>query len=74
MGIRKYTMKVGGLVTSVSAEEEFWLCLKEISVEKETTVTALVNEIDSKRQHPNLSSALRVFVISHYIERSKLIG
>lgn len=74
MGIRKYTMKVGGLVTSVSAEEEFWLCLREIAAEKEMTVTALVNEINSTRQHPNLSSTLRIFVIEHYIERSKLVG
>lgn len=70
MAMRKYTLRVDGAITSLSAEEEFWDALKAIAADKEVTVTALVNEINSARQSPNLSAAVRIFVINYFMERS----
>lgn len=72
MANHKHSVKLDRLVTSVSAEQEFWECLHEIAAGQKITVAELVNGIDRGRQHPNLSSALRIFVIEHYMARSKL--
>lgn len=51
--------------TSISLEEEFWLELQKISKEKSQTINQLVTEIDSKREHENLSSAIRVYILKY---------
>jgi len=71
MTLRKYTLRVAGATTSLSVDEEFWDGLKEIASEKQVNVTTLVNEINSARQSPNLSAAVRIFVIEHFIKRSR---
>jgi predicted DNA-binding ribbon-helix-helix protein len=50
----------------VSLEGEFWNSLKEIARERGTTLTALVTTIHGNRQHANLSSAIRLFVLGFY--------
>jgi predicted DNA-binding ribbon-helix-helix protein len=62
----KHSTVINGHKTSVSLEKEFWSALKEIAIVQGTTVTALVGTIDLKRDHSNLSSALRVFVVEFY--------
>ena len=52
--------------TSVSLENDFWLGLREIAEHKRITVPVLVEQIDRSRDTPNLSSAIRVFVYSHF--------
>jgi predicted DNA-binding ribbon-helix-helix protein len=52
--------------TSVSLENEFWDCLREIALERGVSLQALVAAIDANRQHPNLSSAIRIFVLQFY--------
>jgi len=52
--------------TSVSLEDEFWQGLKEIAAERHLTLSELVSDIDSARRQGNLSSALRLFVLSRY--------
>jgi predicted DNA-binding ribbon-helix-helix protein len=52
--------------TSVSLENEFWDCLREIAVERGVSLGALVAAIDANRQHPSLSSAIRIFVLQFY--------
>ncbi len=52
--------------TSVSLEDAFWSGLKEIAVRHVTTLSELVSEVDNQRQHTNLSSALRLFVLDFY--------
>jgi predicted DNA-binding ribbon-helix-helix protein len=52
--------------TSVSLENEFWDCLREIAVERGVSLGALVAAIDANRQHANLSSAIRIFVLQFY--------
>jgi predicted DNA-binding ribbon-helix-helix protein len=52
--------------TSVSLENEFWDSLREIAVERGMSLAALVAAIDADRQHANLSSAIRIFVLQFY--------
>jgi predicted DNA-binding ribbon-helix-helix protein len=59
------------LKTSVSLEEEFWNSLKEIASERGTTPAALVAAIDGTRQHANLSSAIRLFVLGFYRDQRR---
>src|SRR5262249_23649689 len=61
--IVKRSIVVGGHKTSVSLEDAFWNLLKEIAKGRDETVSDLVGEIDTDRQHGNLSSAIRLFVL-----------
>ena len=67
--IVKRSIVVGGHKTSVSLEDEFWAALKKIAVRHRVTLSDLVGSIDSQRQHGNLSSAVRLYVLNHYRER-----
>ena len=51
--------------TSISLEEEFYEVLTTIAKEKGVTINTLVTEIDTQRQNPNLSSALRVYILKY---------
>ncbi len=62
----KRSIVLGGHKTSVSLEDNFWEGLKEIVTERRTSLTALVGQIDAQREHGNLSSAIRLFVLAHY--------
>lgn len=57
---------IAGHKTSVSLEDAFWKGLKEIAAERNVTLSELVASIDSDRQHGNLSSGIRLFVLDHY--------
>jgi predicted DNA-binding ribbon-helix-helix protein len=48
----------------VSLEDQFWAALKEIAADRHLTLSELVSDIDNERKHGNLSSALRLFVLS----------
>jgi predicted DNA-binding ribbon-helix-helix protein len=64
----KRSIVLNGHKTSVSLEEPFWLEVKRIALEQETTLSDLVSGIDdtrTKNKQGNLSSALRLFVLSH---------
>jgi predicted DNA-binding ribbon-helix-helix protein len=52
--------------TSVSLEDDFWIAIKEIARERNMTLSDLVASIDNGRNHGNLSSAIRTFVLDHY--------
>jgi predicted DNA-binding ribbon-helix-helix protein len=62
----KRSIVIAGHKTSVSLEEAFWRALKEIAIDRQVTVSDLVGAIDAERQHGNLSSAIRLFVLDHY--------
>jgi predicted DNA-binding ribbon-helix-helix protein len=68
--IVKRSIVVAGHKTSVSLEDAFWRGLKEVARQRDMTLSELVGTIDSGRQHGNLSSAIRLFVLDHY--RSEL--
>jgi predicted DNA-binding ribbon-helix-helix protein len=62
----KRSVVIGGHKTSVSLEDEFWTQLREIAGAKQATVSQLLAQIDGSRQYPNLSSAIRVYVLEHF--------
>ena len=62
----KRSIVIAGHKTSVSLEDAFWKGLKEIAAERSVTLSELVASIDSDRQHGNLSSGIRLFVLDHY--------
>jgi len=62
----KRSIVIAGHKTSVSLEDAFWKGLKEIASERDMTLSELVAAIDSERQHGNLSSAIRLFVLDFY--------
>jgi len=66
----KRSIVVGGHKTSVSIEEAFWNGMKEISGQRSMTLSELVREIDTNRHQGNLSSAIRLFVLDHFRNRS----
>lgn len=67
----KRSIVIAGHKTSVSLEDAFWRGLKEIAMSRRMTLSDLVASIDSERQHGNLSSAIRLFVLGHYQMRPK---
>ena len=68
----KRSIVIAGHKTSVSLEDEFWKSLKEIASERGMILSELVATIDGNRQHANLSSAIRLFVLGVY--RDQLAG
>ena len=66
----KRSIVIAGHKTSVSLEDAFWTCLKEIANGRDMTLSDLVATIDTDRRHGNLSSAIRLFVLDYY--RSQL--
>ena len=62
----KRSIVIAGHKTSVSLEDAFWKGLKEIASRRDATLSELVASIDADRQHGNLSSALRLFVLDFY--------
>jgi predicted DNA-binding ribbon-helix-helix protein len=63
--IEKRSVVVNGRKTSVSLESAFWDVIKRIADESGKRITDIVGQIDSDRDHANLSSALRLFVLDH---------
>ena len=68
----KRSIVIGGHKTSVSLEDAFWIALRNIATNNEVTVSTLVTEIDNERQHGNLSSAIRLFVLDYYRRMGEL--
>ena len=64
--IVKRSVVVKGHKTSVSLEDEFWSALKVIAGKRLMKLSDLVTAIDGQRQHGNLSSAIRLFVLDFY--------
>jgi predicted DNA-binding ribbon-helix-helix protein len=61
----KRSIVIASHKTSVSLEDAFWSSLKEIASDRDETLSNLVAKIDADRQHRNLSSAIRLFVLNH---------
>jgi predicted DNA-binding ribbon-helix-helix protein len=70
--IVKRSVVFNGHKTSVSLEDAFWNSLKEIANTHGVTLSQLVAEIDKARQHNNLSSAVRLFVLDRF--RTQLLA
>ena len=67
--VRKRSVVIGGHKTSLSMEDAFWDALREIAAASKCTISDLVGEVDSNRAQGNLSSEMRLRVLSHYQAR-----
>jgi predicted DNA-binding ribbon-helix-helix protein len=67
--VTKRSAVIAGHKTSISLEDAFWSALKAIAAERNLKVGQLLAAIDTQRQTGNLSSALRLFVLDHVIEK-----
>jgi predicted DNA-binding ribbon-helix-helix protein len=73
MGVgNKRSIKINGRPTGICVEGPFWKALKEIASKRSTSLSGLVAEIDGARQQPNLSSAIRLYVLEHYRSHTEL--
>jgi predicted DNA-binding ribbon-helix-helix protein len=65
--IEKRSVTLSGHRTSLSLEQDFWQELQRIAKARNCSLAALIGKIDAERLKektpPNLSSALRVFVL-----------
>jgi predicted DNA-binding ribbon-helix-helix protein len=68
--IRKRSVILDGRRTSLSIEYEFWAALKRIAASHSMTIANLVCQMDRSQNGSNLSSAVRLFVLAHYVEQS----
>jgi predicted DNA-binding ribbon-helix-helix protein len=65
----KRSVMFSGHKTSISLEDAFWNALKQIAEIRRTPLRDLIAAIDAAREGGNLSSALRLFVLHHTIEK-----
>jgi predicted DNA-binding ribbon-helix-helix protein len=64
--VKKRSIVIGSHKTSISLEDVFWACVRQIARERATTASELIGMIDARRNGSNLSSAIRIFVLDHY--------
>ena len=62
----KRSIVVAGHKTSVCLEDAFGNGLKEIAKWRDETLSNLISSINADRQHANLSSAIRLYVLDFY--------
>jgi predicted DNA-binding ribbon-helix-helix protein len=62
--IAKHSLTIAGHRTSISLERAFWDALREIAQGRGQSLATLIGEIDARRGAANLSSAIRVFVLT----------
>jgi len=72
--IVKRSIIVNGHKTSVSLEDAFWSDFKDIAQARGATLSELVGEIERTVAHANLSSAIRLFVLEHFHQRTEAAG
>jgi len=71
-GIVKRSVSIAGHRTSISLEEPFWEALREIAARDNLSLQGLIGRIDAERGEQNLSSAIRVFVLTDLRSRGGL--
>lgn len=61
--IIKRSVVIHGHKTSVSLEQPFWDAFRDLADGERISTSALLRKVDAEREHANLSSAIRVFVL-----------
>ena len=69
--VSRYSIFIGGHKTGVSLEEPFWDGFREIARLHGMTLSEIVGWIDGHREHRNLSSAIRVYVVNFFRARAQ---
>jgi predicted DNA-binding ribbon-helix-helix protein len=74
MTLRRHSLTLDGHRTSVAIEDAFWEEIRRIAREHGCSVARLVAQVDEARTRddppPNLSSALRLFVLAEIKARA----
>jgi predicted DNA-binding ribbon-helix-helix protein len=68
--LQKRSLTLAGHRTSVALEPDFWAAIEAMATERQLPVSALIREIDERREGDNLSSALRIAVLRWYRDRA----
>lgn len=67
----KRSVTIAGHRTSISLERPFWDALKELACTQKISANELVRRIDDERNGAgNLSSAVRVYVLTAFREKA----
>lgn len=64
----KHSVTIAGHRTSITLEQPFWDELRRIAGARGVSLAKLIEEIDERRS-VNLSSAIRLFVLFHLVEK-----
>ena len=64
MPLYKRSVTIAGHRTSLSLEPEFWAALRDQAKTRGWSLARLIGEIDRDRAGRNLSSAVRVFLLT----------
>jgi predicted DNA-binding ribbon-helix-helix protein len=71
--LTRRTVRIGGDRRDVTIEDQFWISLEEIAAQQGTTTSQLVMRIEQDCRGENLSSAIRVYVIDHFMTRAQIL-
>ena len=70
--MHKISISLSGHQTSLSLEKEFFDVLKTLAKERQNSVSAIIQEIDSTRKPgSNLSSETRIWILKQILKTSK---
>ena len=67
----KRSVSIEGHRIDISIEDLFWISLEEIARDQATTTSKLVASIEAERGDASLSSAIRVYVIDHFLTQAQ---
>ena len=62
----KRSVTIAGHWTSVTLENDFWKVLEEIATKRDLRPAQLIATIDKRREHQNLSAAIRLYVLNQF--------
>jgi predicted DNA-binding ribbon-helix-helix protein len=63
---KKRSMTIDGNRTSISLEDEFWVALNMLAIARSVSIAEFVTRVHRKRATTNLSSSVRVAILSYY--------
>lgn len=76
--MQKHSISLSGHRTSITLEAPFWQEIKEIAKRQGISLAQLIKDIDNRRfdnrPAPNLSSAIRLYVLNDLKSRLGSIG
>ncbi len=68
--IKKSVVIAGRHATSICLEKEFFEALQVIADEQNISLNRLITQIDNERTSSNLCSAIRLYVLKYYQQKS----
>ena len=70
--MRKVSVSLSGHQTSISLEPEFFDILQKLATDNNTSIAAIIKQIDESRgPDSNLSSEIRIWILKQLLKTSK---